>query len=88
MWRILISAYLLSVPLPYLCLRLLGIQLPYEHVAFWLVALYSFPLWLVGEPLGEPMAWFTLAIYWTLALAIVVTWKALRRRAQARRASL
>jgi hypothetical protein len=81
-WQLWISAYLLSVPLPLLMVQWLGIDLPYEQAAFWLVSLYSFPLWLVSEPLGVPAPWVTVTIYWALALAIVVTWEMLRRRAR------
>jgi hypothetical protein len=86
-WQVLISAYLLSVPLPWLILQWLGIDLQYEQAAFWLVSLYSFPLWLVSEPLGVPALWVTLSLYWALALAIVVGWEILRRHARTARAS-
>lgn len=81
-WRVLTSAYLLSVPLPFLVLQGLGIELAYEQAAFWLVSFYSFPLWLVSEPLGVPAPWVTVSLYWALALTIVVVWEVLRRRAR------
>lgn len=81
-WQLWVSAYLISVPLPYLILNWLGIQLAYEHLGFWLVQLYAFPLWLISEPLGVPAPWVTLSMYWALVLSIVGLWAISGRRSR------
>ena len=67
--RLVLAAYLLSVPFPAIILEMLGIVLPYEQAAFWLVALYMLPLWTVSELLGVPYVPAGALAYWTIVVA-------------------
>ena len=67
-------AYLLSVPLPGLIAEMLGIELPYEQAAFWLVALYMLPMSVVSELLGIPFFPAGALVYWAVVLVVLGAW--------------
>lgn len=84
-WEILVSAYLLTVPLPYFVMEGLGIRLEYEQISWWLVGLYSAPLWLISEPLRPLPIPVVACIWWALALPVIGAWTSWRRQGRADR---
>jgi hypothetical protein len=73
-WRVLALGYLLSVPLPALILEAAGVALQYEHISFWVVQLYTFPLWIISEPLGAPRLVGIATLYWAAVALGIGVW--------------
>ncbi len=74
------SAYLLTVPFPYLAVQALEIRLDYEQIGFWLVELYSAPLWLISEAFHQLSMTILVCIYWALTVSLVGAWAYWKRR--------
>lgn len=73
-WQVLAFGYLLSVPLPALIMEAAGVTLQYEYISFWLVQLYTIPLWIISEPLGAPGFWGVAALYWAAVALGIGLW--------------
>lgn len=82
-WQIILLTYLLSVPLPAIIMEALGIRLYYEQISFWLVGLYTLPLWLISEALSVDSLTAAIVLHWAAVAAGAGAWLYLRARFRA-----